>query len=114
MTRCPRCVLLFGTAALLFGCLPAERQPQDAGTLPADVVAAWKKAGAQHGSVGPHHHGQVGFEATPTYLTRPLPGFQLGFTKAGTLAALPAPADPFSLVVTDAPIRDDDLKDLAR
>jgi hypothetical protein len=91
--------------------LPSGR-PQP---LPANVVAAWEKAGAIVGWVHEDEFGRNGYEfvVAEKGVAGDLPAFWGGFTVDGVLGKLPPPTVPFALDLSYPGVTDADLKELA-
>ena len=82
--------------------------------LPADIVAAWKKAGAEVGWMSVRQ-AQLGVDTEGKPPTGGIPGFRLvGAEHLNALGTLPSPDVAFGLEVGRMPLRDVDLKKLAR
>jgi len=85
--------------------------------LPAEVVAAWKKAGAMVGWMGAHSQFAAGESFTTKreglQAARAVPAFRISEWRAGMLAKLPAPARAFGLFLRFSGVTDAGLKELA-
>src|SRR5438132_7315058 len=95
---------LSGTA----GPAPGKKGPRVA--LPAEIVTAWKKAGAE---VGWMREGTFAFVPEKEGVDGDLPAFRFSLLKKGLLAKLPAPAAAFGLDLRETPTTDAELKELA-
>src|SRR5207302_1611703 len=78
--------------------------------LPAEIVTAWKKAGAE---VGWMREGTFAFVPEKEGVDGDLPAFRFSLLKKGLLAKLPAPAAAFGLDLHETPTADAELKELA-
>jgi hypothetical protein len=85
--------------------------------LPADLVAAWEKAGARVGWMRLHTARLVGPTAFLPLKERPeadyVPAFQFRSWPEGVVPKLPAPAVSFGLDLRETKVTDAGLKDLA-
>lgn len=93
---------------------PASAQDKDSKGLPADVVAAWQKAGAQPAWMMWYGFGQLDFQHGTTGDAEGVPAFQLRPWQAGLLHKLPAPERSFGLYLGGTEITDAGLKELVR
>ena len=102
---------------LILGSGTAPAQEKKAEGLPADVVAAWKEAGAEVGWMGPSRRpfGLLEFTARREELaaSRVVPAFRIYVWREGMLAKLPSPARAFGLDLTHSGMTDAGLKELA-
>src|ERR1043166_7151106 len=82
--------------------------------LPAEVVAAWEKAGAEFGWMQINEIGQRVYRGA-LYPGRPgeLAAFRMMQWKPGVVGQLPAPAQSFGLVLGSTPLTDIGLKEVA-
>jgi hypothetical protein len=101
------CLLVVGASLVGFGAAPAEPD-KPAGPLPAEVVAAWKAAGAQVGWM----KGPV-FRAGDKGKAGEVPAFRFNFgtLQAGVLDKVPPPPEGFGLWIRGSD--DDALKGLS-
>lgn len=86
---------------------------QEPEPLPANVVAAWKEAGAEVVWMGRHRrYGNL--EMTHQYenLNGAMPGFYVPVWRPGMFARLPAPTKLFGLCLASAKLTDTDLKEV--
>ena len=102
---------------LILGSGTAPAQEKKAEGLPADVVAAWEKAGAEVGWMGPSHRpfGVLEFAARREGLaaTRVVPAFRIKIWREGMLTKVPASAQAFGLDLSFSGMTDAGLKELA-
>ena len=93
-------------------------QEKKAEGLPAEVVAAWQKAGAEVGWMGPNRqHPSILWSFTSNreqlVAARAVPTFKIRVWREGMWAKLPAPAQAFGLNLTISGLTDEGLKELA-
>ena len=103
-------LLLLASSAVATGQPPKQDTPQP---LPAEIVAAWKKAGAKPGSMGLDLNGFLAFEEKATGLVGAVPVFSFASWKDGVVAKLPVPAALFGLNLYRTQVTDAGLKELA-
>jgi Trypsin-like peptidase domain/Leucine rich repeat/Leucine Rich repeat len=87
----------------------AEKQPSP---LPAEIVAAWQKAGAEVGWLGVNHLGSLEFRVGGKGKEGEAPAFRFAEWKGG-LSELPRPQTGFGLSLRGKTVTDAVLKDLA-
>src|SRR5437868_8704007 len=92
MTRYAWCGILLPLLAP--AAAPAQPPKQQ---LAPEVVAAWKKAGAEVGWMAPQPYGLLWFDGGAQGAPGELPAFRLPQWKAGDVAKLPAPEGAFGL-----------------
>lgn len=107
-TKMQRLLLAVFLAAGLGNSAAAQEKPRP---LPADVVAIWKKAGAEVGWMGENRFGISLYQTEPNELTGIVPAFVTSWP--ADVAKLPDPAQPFGLNLIGAPVTDERLKELA-
>src|SRR4051812_10848682 len=90
----------------------ADEQPRP-DPLPADVVAAWEKAGAETGWMVLHECGFIEFRAGGAGKEGELPAFSITAWREGILNRLPPPGQPFGLDIFNATVSDLVLKEVA-
>src|ERR1700722_17083679 len=90
---------------------PAPHQPPE--PLPADVVAAWEKAGAETGGMAPTPYGFMAFRAGGEGKEGEAPAFRFKEWRGGMLSELPPPGQAFGLDLGFTKVTDAGLKELA-
>jgi hypothetical protein len=105
-------------AFLIFSCTPPEEENKIAARLPPAVVAAWKGAGGQVGTMPLREDARLPMVvyinescATPSHAGE-IPAFAFHKWRNGATSKLPQPPSPFGLILFD--FTDADLKDLAK
>ncbi len=81
--------------------------------LPAQIVAAWKKAGAEVGWVSVESSSWITFLSEKQGVAGAIPAFRFSSWKAGVFAALPAPPAAFSLDLSLTRVTDAGMRELA-
>src|SRR5437867_3782592 len=99
----------------LFVALPLAnaRQEKVAASLPLDLVAAWKKEGAQVGWMGIGEFEALTFETRQNGKIGEVPAFKFDVWKSKVLDTLPAPDKEFGLCLGDTKVTDAGLKELS-
>src|ERR1700677_1350152 len=109
-----RRVCLLALALILLGGPRGLAQKQgSASPLPADIVAAWSKAGARVGWLVPSEYGFLGFQAQANGTDGEVPAFHFENWHPGVLGQLPKPEGAFGLCLYRTQIADAGLKELA-
>jgi internalin A len=108
------CVFAWATCFVAVAPTLAVEQNQRPSPLSAEVVAAWREAGAQVGWVGRNTGFYPEFRLGVEGKAGEVPTFAFGRAwKAGVLAKLPPPEHPFGLLLSHANVTDAGLKELA-
>ena len=81
--------------------------------LPADVVQAWEKAGAQAGWIGIDERGRLAFHRVAEGRPGEIPAFKFSEWQAGVVARLPQPPQAFGLDLSYTGVTDAGLRELA-
>src|SRR5262245_50092143 len=99
--------------AVALGAGPGRVGGQEPKPLPAEVTAAWEKAGAKAGWLGRIKLGHPVFRATAAGKEGEVPAFQFREWRDGAIAKLPQPGAPFGLYLAYAPVTDTAIAELA-
>jgi internalin A len=102
--------------AAVLGCWAAACQAAESKKpepLPAEVVAAWEKAGAKTGWMGPDNIGRIAFHAGGEGKEGEAPAFAFKEWREGTLSKLTPPEKAFGLSLDYTEVTDAGLKELA-
>src|SRR6516162_4261566 len=114
-----RTIVAFAVFAVCgFGILadPPSAKKDPRKHLPPEIVAAWKKAGAEVGWMPVDEFRMTLFRPANAGVAGDLPAMSFSYPsyKEGVLANLPIPADAFGLDFTSTLLTDAGLKELAR
>ena len=99
--------------AVLAGGIAPAAAGQEKGKLPAELIAAWQKAGAYVGWIHKDAFGHLEFVLDKDGKPGDVPAFRFNSWQKGVLPKLPAPAIPFGLNLLFSEVTDGDLKELA-
>lgn len=90
----------------------AAQEQKAVSPLPADIVAAWEKAGAWAVWMSPNDGG-LAFRIAADGKQEEVPGFAFLEWKPGVVGRLPQPGRGFGLSLNSSGVRDTELKELA-